>query len=211
MLCGKGRIKSVEMKRVVSGLTVAGLLFVAGGCKSSSSDVKLPRRATQAEINQKAATALQELYRSMPFAKTLVPKVKAILVFPQVYKAGLFFGGQYGNGVALSPAGIPLGYFNISAASYGLQAGGQQFSYALFVMTDEAIEYMKKTEGWEVGVGPSVVLVDEGIAKTLTTTTAKEGVYAFVFGHKGLMAGIGIQGSKITRINPEPGNAPAAK
>ena len=201
------------MNRVMSGFMAVGVgvMLVGVGCTSSSSDVKLPRRATQAEINQSAATALQELYRSMPFSKTLVPKAKAILVFPQVYKAGLMIGGQYGNGVALSPSGVPLGYFNISAASYGFQAGGQQFSYALFVMTDEAVEYMKKTEGWEVGVGPSVVLVDEGLAKSLTTTTAKDGVYAFIFGHKGLMAGIGIQGSKITRINPEAGGAPVVK
>jgi len=199
------------MKHVMSSLALIGLMLVFTGCQSGSSDVKLPRRATQAEINQNAATALQELYRSMPFAKTLVPKAKAILVFPYVYKAGFIVGGQSGNGVALSPAGVPLGYFNISAASYGLQAGAQKFSYALFVMTDEAIEYMKKTEGWEVGVGPSVVLVDEGVAKTLTTTTAKDGVYAFIFGQKGLMAGIGIQGSKITRITPEAGTAPVIK
>jgi len=197
------------MNRVVSGLVVVGvgLMLVTSGCQSGSSDVKLPRRATQAEINQNAANALQDLYKTMPLAKTLVPKAKAILVFPSVYKAGFIIGGQSGNGVALSPSGIPLGYFNISAASYGFQAGAQAFSYALFVMTDEAIQYMKKTEGWEVGVGPSVVLVDEGIAKTLTTTTAKDGVYAFIFGQKGLMAGIGIQGSKITRINPAPGEA----
>ena len=199
------------MKRVMSGLVLAGLMLVAAGCQSGSSDVKLPRRATQAEINQSAATALQELYRSMPFSKTLVPKAKAILVFPSVYKAGFIIGGQSGNGVALSPAGTPLGYFNISAASYGLQAGAQQFSYALFVMSDEAIQYMKKSAGWEVGVGPSVVLVDEGLAKTLTTTTAKKDVYAFIFSQKGLMAGIGIQGSKITRINPDAGSVPAAR
>ncbi len=195
------------MKSYVPGLMLGCLMLVTAGCQSSSSDIKLPRRATQTEIKQNAATALQELYRCMPFAKTLVPKAKAILVFPHVYKAGFIIGGQSGNGVALSPDGVPLGYFNISAASYGLQAGAQQFSYALFVMTDEAIEYMRKTEGWEVGVGPSVVLVDEGVAKTLTTTTGKEGVYAFIYGHKGLMAGIGIQGSKITRINPASGTA----
>ncbi len=195
------------MKRVVSCLFLVGLMLVNAGCESSSSDVKLPRRATQAEINQSAATALQELYRTMPFSRTLVSKAKAILVFPQVYKAGFIIGGQSGNGVALAPDGRPLGYFNISAASYGLQAGAQQFSYALFVMSDEAIEYMKKSEGWEVGVGPSVVLVDEGLAKTLTTTTAKKDVYAFIFSQKGLMAGIGIQGSKITRINPDAGSA----
>jgi len=199
------------MKHVVASLVLFCLLLVSTGCQSGSSDVKLPRRATQAEINQNAATALQELYKSMPFAKTLVPQAKAILVFPYVYKAGFIVGGQSGNGVALSPAGIPLGYFNISAASYGLQAGAQKFSYALFVMSDEAIEYMKKTEGWEVGVGPSVVLVDEGVAKTLSTTASKDGVYAFIFGQKGLMAGIGIQGSKITRINPEAGTAPVIK
>lgn len=199
------------MKRVMSGLVLAGLMLVAAGCQSGSSDVKLPRRATQAEINQSAATALQELYRSMPLSKTLVPKARAILVFPSVYKAGFIIGGQSGNGVALSPGGTPLGYFNISAASYGLQAGAQQFSYALFVMSDEAIQYMKKSAGWEVGVGPSVVLVDEGLAKTLTTTTAKKDVYAFIFSQKGLMAGIGIQGSKITRINPDAGSVPAAR
>ena len=193
------------MKSSVWALVTLGVTVCLCGCQSSSSDVKLPRRATQAELNQNAATALQELYRSMPLSKTLVPKAKAMLVFPKVYKAGFMIGGQAGNGVALSPSGAPLGYFNMSAASYGLQIGAQQLSYVLFFMSDEAIEYAKNSKGWEVGVGPSVVLVDEGVAKTLTTTTAQKDVYAFIFGQKGLMAGIGIQGSKITRINPDPG------
>lgn len=201
------------MNRVISGLLVVGvgLTLVGSGCTSSSSDVKLPRRSTQAELNQSAATALQELYRSMPLSKTLVPKAKAILIFPRVYKAGFIIGGQSGDGVALSPTGVPLGYFNISAASYGLQIGAQGLSYALFFMSDEAIEYAKNSKGWEIGVGPSVVLVDEGVAKTLTTTTAQKDVYAFIYGQKGLMAGIGIQGSKITRINPDAGSAPVVK
>ncbi len=199
------------MKCVVSGLVLVCLMLVTAGCESSSSDVKLPRRSTQAELNQSAATALQELYRSMPISKTLVPKAKAILIFPRVYKAGFIIGGQSGDGVALSPTGVPLGYFNISAASYGLQIGAQGLSYALFFMSDEAIAYARNSKGWEIGVGPSVVLVDEGIAKTLTTTTAKKDVYAFIYGQKGLMAGIGIQGSKITRINPEAGSAPVVK
>ncbi len=193
------------MKSSMWALVVLGVTVCLCGCQSSSSDVKLPRRATQAELNQNAATALQELYRSMPLSKTLVPKAKAILIFPRVYKAGFIIGGQSGDGVALSPAGVPLGYFNISAASYGLQIGAQGLSYALFFMSDEAIAYAKNSKGWEVGVGPSVVLVDEGVAKTFTTTTAQKDVYAFIYGQKGLMAGIGIQGSKITRINPDPG------
>jgi lipid-binding SYLF domain-containing protein len=95
-----------------------------------------------------------------------------------------------------------VAYYNISAASYGLQAGIQEFGYAMFLMTDSARAYIDKSKGWEIGVGPSVVVVDAGVAKSLTTTTAKDDVYAFIFSQKGLMAGIGIQGSKITRINP---------
>jgi lipid-binding SYLF domain-containing protein len=182
---------------------VVSVMLVTAGCQSQSSDIKVGR-ATKTEINQRAATELQDLYVTMPFAKTLLPKVKQILIFPKVIKAGFMVGGQTGDGVALSSGGIPLGYYNISAASYGLQIGAQGFSYAMFLMTDEAVAYVKKTGGWEIGVGPSVVLVDEGVAKTLTTTTAKSDVYAFVFNQKGLMAGIGIQGSKITSINPEP-------
>jgi lipid-binding SYLF domain-containing protein len=113
----------------------------------------------------------------------------------------LLAGAQTGNGVLLI-GGKPAGYYNISAVSYGLQAGGQEFSYALFFMTDSALNYLKRTHGWAVGSGPSVVVVDRGAAASLTTTTMKQDVYAFPFGASGLMAGIGIEGSKITEINP---------
>lgn len=72
----------------------------------------------------------------------------------------------------------------------------------MFFMTPDALDYLNNSAGWEIGVGPSIVVVDEGVAKTLTTTTAKDDVYAFIFGQKGLMAGLGLQGSKITRMNP---------
>jgi lipid-binding SYLF domain-containing protein len=81
-----------------------------------------------------------------------------------------------------------------------LQAGLQEFGYALVFMTDAALQYLDRSEGFEIGVGPSIVVVDEGVAKTLTTTTAREDVYAFIFGQEGLMAGLGLQGSKITRM-----------
>ncbi len=125
-----------------------------------------------------------------------------MLVFPDVLKAGLIVGGQYGKG-ALRVDGKTSAYYNTVAASYGLQAGAQSFGYAMFFMTDEALEYLNKSSGWEVGVGPSVVVVDEGVARSLTTTTAKEDVYVFFFDQSGLMAGLGIQGSKITKINPD--------
>ncbi len=141
------------------------------------------------------------LYETELVPRLLREKAKAVLVFPSILKAGFIIGGQGGNG-ALIENGKTVAYYNIAAASYGLQAGVQEFGYAMFLMTDSARKYIDKSDGWEIGVGPSVVVVDAGAAKSLTTTTAKDDVYAFIFSQKGLMAGIGIQGSKITRINP---------
>jgi len=91
--------------------------------------------------------------------------------------------------------------YNSVAASYGFQAGIQKFGYAMFFMSDSAMKYLDKSDGWEIGTGPSIVIVDVGAAGSLTTTTAKSDIYAFFFSQKGLMAGIGLQGTKITRIN----------
>lgn len=157
---------------------------------------------TAAEIDREADTALKHLYASTPAAKELANGAKGILVFPDVIKAGLILGGQYGEG-ALRVDGQTVGYYNTVAASYGLQAGAQKFGYALFFITDSAFEYLKKSSGWEIGVGPSVVVVDEGLASSLTTSTAKDDIYAFFFDQKGLMAGMGLQGAKITQITPD--------
>lgn len=158
--------------------------------------------ATASEIDREVSVALEKLYSHTPVSVKLAKIAKGILVFPDVIKAGLIVGGQYGEG-ALLIGGKTAGYFNTAAASYGLQAGAQSFGYAMFLMTDSALRYLKETDGWEVGVGPSVVVIDQGVARDLTTTTAKEDVYTFIFDQKGLMAGLGIQGSKISRINPE--------
>jgi len=156
--------------------------------------------ATAAEIDSDVNSSLQKLYDRTPAAKELSKVAKGILVFPGIIKGGLIIGGQYGEG-ALRKEGKTVGYYNTVAASYGLQAGVQKFGYALFFLTDSALEYLEKSDGWEIGVGPSVVIVDEGVAKSLTTTTAKSDIYAFFFDQKGLMAGIGLQGTKVTRIN----------
>ena len=152
-----------------------------------------------AELREDAAGALAHLYKTRPEAKELGAKAKAILVFPNIVKAGFMFGGQMGDGVLIRNGRV-LGYYNSLAASYGLQAGAQGFGYALFLMTDSAVNYLDKSEGWEIGVGPSLVIVDEGAAKNITSTTLKNDIYGFIFDQKGLMAGIGIQGTKVTRI-----------
>ena len=101
-------------------------------------------------------------------------RAKGILVFPGIVKAGFLVGAQYGSGGALFKNGRTAGYYNIVAGSYGLQAGVQSFSYALFFMDNDSLNYLDRSEGWEIGVGPSIVVVDEGMAKSLTTTTLQK-------------------------------------
>ncbi len=158
--------------------------------------------AGAAELGSDANASLQQLYASVPAAKALGASANAILVFPKVTKAGLGVGGQYGEG-ALLKGGKAVAYYSTAGASIGLQAGAQTYSYALFFMNANALAQLDKADGFEVGVGPTVVVMDEGKAKTMTTTTAKDDIYAFIFGQKGLMAGLGVQGNKITKITPK--------
>lgn len=154
---------------------------------------------TEAELRANADSALQALYRTNPLAEGISHKAKAVLVFPNIVKAGFVFGGSYGEGV-LFKDGKFSGYYNTVSGSWGWQAGAQSYGYALFLMNDKAVRYLEKTSGWEIGVGPSVVAVNEGVAKNLTTTTLKDDAYAFVFDQKGLMASLSIEGTKISRV-----------
>jgi lipid-binding SYLF domain-containing protein len=155
-----------------------------------------------AEIDRAVDEALQKLHADSPAATELSKVAKAVLVFPSIVKGGVIIGGQYGEG-ALRKEGKTAAYYSTVAASYGLQAGVQKFGFAMFFMDESSLAYLSKSEGWEVGVGPNIVIVDKGMARTLSTTTAKEGIYVFSFDQRGLMAGLGIQGSKITKITPK--------
>jgi lipid-binding SYLF domain-containing protein len=159
--------------------------------------------ASGRQISADSVRALHLLYASQVKARDLAGRATAILVFPKIIKAGLLVGGQGGDG-ALLVGGKTEAYYNIFAASFGLQAGAQTFSYALFFMNAASLEYLRNSDGWAVGTGPSVVVVDKGMAASMTSTTVTQDVYAFAFGQRGLMAGIGIEGSKITHMNPGP-------
>ena len=157
------------------------------------------RAASAAEINRDANKVLEKLYKKSSSAKALGEKAMAILVFPSITKGGFMVGGQYGEG-ALIKEGKTIAYYNTVSASYGLQAGVQKYGYVLFFMTDSAREYLDRSDGWELGTGPSIVIVDEGKAGGISTTTGRADVYAFMFDQKGLMGGLGLQGTKITKI-----------
>ncbi len=155
--------------------------------------------ASVEDLNRDADHALQMLYRTNPVARDISQRAKAVLIFPNIVKAGFIFGGAYGEGELKQGARID-NYYNSFTGSWGLQAGGQSYGYAVFLMSDKAIRYIHETHGLEIGVGPTVVVVNEGIAKNLSTSTLKDDAYAFIFDQQGLMAGISIEGTKISRV-----------
>ena len=158
--------------------------------------------ATAYELDRDAREALRVLYARNPKAVEIANQASACLVFPTIVKAGFIFGAQGGEGCLISNGGT-IGYYHTAAVSYGLQAGVQKYGYVLFFMNHHAMKYLDRSGGWEVGVGPSIVVVDTGAGKNTNTTTLQKDIYAFIFDQKGLMAGLGLQGSKITRYTPD--------
>lgn len=184
----------------MTGIGVRGL--VIGMALLVGSPAGLAEESSKAaQISRDARAALSKLVAGDAGAKAISEKAVAVLVFPSIIKGGLIIGGQYGEGVLLK-AGKSVAYYSTAGASYGLQAGAQQYGYAMFFMNKGALRQLDNTNGFEVGVGPTVVVADEGFGKSTTTMNFDKDIYAFVFSQAGLMAGLGLQGNKITRIKP---------
>jgi len=169
-------------------------------CAAASFGMATAAQAADAKVlEQDARAAMQVLYAGSPGAKALGERSKGMVVFPKVVKAGLVVGGQSGDGVLMVGNKV-VGVYNTSAVSVGMQAGAQSFGYGLFFMTDKALADFRNSQNFQIGVGPSVVFIDEGVAKDVNTLTTQADVYGVIFDQKGLMAGVGVQGSKITRL-----------
>lgn len=157
--------------------------------------------ASAAQIERDVRIAARQLYANNPEARALARQAEAVLIFPSIVKAGFLFGGSFGEGALLEHAHIS-GFYATAAASYGFQAGVEQYGYALFFMDHASLSYLKRSRGWAIGAGPSVTVLNKGFTKSLSTTNLQKGVYAVFFNQQGLMAGAALQGSKITRIFP---------
>ncbi len=153
------------------------------------------------QLTENGVRALHQLEAEQPRSRFFAHHAKAVLIFPSVLKAGFVFGGETGNGVLLVN-GQPAGFYNLTGGSWGLQIGGQDFSYALFFMTNSSLDYLKRSGGFSAGTGPSITVINAGAAAEANTTTLSQDVYAFPFNGKGLMADLTLQGTKITRIHP---------
>ena len=179
------------------GILLATTFALAG--VGAMGAVNAARAETAADLNSESDHALQMLYKSNPAAKAIAEKATAILIFPKIIKAGLVFGGAFGEGEMKQGAAVD-GYYNSVTGSWGLQAGAQSYGYVVFLMNQKAVDYIHKSAGFELGVGPTVVVVNQGVAENLSTSTLKDDAYAFIFDQEGLMLGVSIEGTKISKI-----------
>jgi lipid-binding SYLF domain-containing protein len=157
--------------------------------------------ASAAVIDAKVDAALQQLLAQSATAQALNARAVGVLVFPQIVKGGFGFGGQFGEG-ALRVGGGTAGYYSIAGGSFGFQIGAQAFSEAIFFMTPEALRYLDRSQGFQLGADASVAVINEGVAVDANSSTLRQPIVVIAFGQQGLMAGAVIAGSKISRIHP---------
>lgn len=194
----------MNLKLIALALASISTLALVPSCANDPLTRANGAASSASQISRDSRAALRSLYAQNSAARALGQRAKGVLVFPSVVKGGFMVGAQAGNGAMIRDTGEISGFYQTTAASYGLQAGIQEFGYALFFMDDSAYRNLNRSGGWELGSSPSLVVVDKGVAGSLTTATINKGTYAFFFNQRGLMGGLGLQGSKITRIHPKP-------
>jgi lipid-binding SYLF domain-containing protein len=170
------------------------IALVLGGSVNASAH-------SAAKLERLSIKALHHLYEQNAKARTLGERAVAVLVFPEVLKAGFMVAAQRGDGV-LFKNGQVAGYYNMTSAGYGIQAGIQKLSYALIFMDEDSLKYLKKSDGLDIGSAPGLVMGDQGFSGSISAASFQHGIAAFIWGQQGLMGGLGLQGTKITRYTP---------
>jgi lipid-binding SYLF domain-containing protein len=174
---------------------LAGFALLAGTALAACSTTENQR----SDLDARAAATRDELFRTVPAARSLAADSAGVLVFPSVTQAGFVVGGQYGEGV-LFKGGVPAGYYNIAGGSFGLQIGAQSFSQVYMFTTAEALRTFESTKGLEVGAGLDFAVANIGTSGEISSSTLQKPVVIWVFGQQGLMAGIKVEGQKITQL-----------
>jgi len=153
------------------------------------------------QIDAEVDMALEQFHSEVQGSSSFVQKsVKGMLIFPKVIKVGMGIGGEYGEGV-LRIDGQNVIYYSTAAASIGLQLGAQSKNIIVAFLTDEALAKFQKSDGWKVGVDGSVAVIDWGVGKDISNATFNKPVIGFIFGNKGLMYNLTIEGSKFSKID----------
>jgi lipid-binding SYLF domain-containing protein len=159
----------------------------------------LSRAETAKEIDVSVDVALENFVKDVRGAKDFLQASKGVLVFPRVYKAGFWFGGEYGEG-ALRIGGKTADYYNMASGSFGFQFGAQVKTVILVFIDEDALAHFRKSEGWKAGVDGSVAVVDVGVGQAIDSTTFQQPIIGFIIDQKGLMLNLTLEGSKFTKI-----------
>jgi lipid-binding SYLF domain-containing protein len=186
------------MNKRVFVASLAALMVFASGCTTTGPGSGDPA-ARRTSINASVDNALAELYRQVPGSKDLVGRAQGVLVFPAVLEAGFIVGASRGDG-ALRKGGKTVSFHRTTAGSIGLQAGAQSTAMFLLFMTEDALRNFENSRGWTAGVDASVTVISVGASAQMTTATAQQPVIGYVLSNSGLMAGVTVDGARITRL-----------
>jgi len=182
-------------KRVFTILAFAACLtFISMGFLATTSPAK-----TAKEINSEVNAALKLFSQHVKGGKEFLNAAKGVLVIPNIVKAGLGVGGEYGEG-AMRIGGKTVEYYSLAAGSVGFQIGAQKTNLVLVFMQEEALKNFLRSSGWKAGVDGSVAFIDVGAGKSLDTVNVKDPIVAFMFGQRGLMANATVEGAKFTKL-----------
>jgi lipid-binding SYLF domain-containing protein len=191
------RLKSKRLWKSMKPAALFLAAFLVAGVAAESAWAK-----TAQEINASVNACLDRFYKQVKGGKEIAAKAKGVLVMPNVVKAGLIVGGEYGEG-ALRVGGKTASYYNIASGSVGFQIGGEAKDFVILFMTDAALKQFQASKGWEVGLDGNVALVNIGGGERVDFTKMNDPIIGFVFDVKGLMADISLKGAKFTKITPK--------
>jgi len=155
--------------------------------------------SSRGEIDTRVATALAELYDTVPGAREVGAQSAGFLIMPRVNEGSLVYGASYGEG-ALIIQGATVDYYSVASASLGFQIGAQRYRHALFFMTPEALADFRTSDGWELGLDAEYAIPNRGGAASITTSTFNKPIYAVIYGQEGIIVGASVEGNKYSRI-----------
>jgi lipid-binding SYLF domain-containing protein len=194
-------ISSLFRSSSLAVVTVVSACLLSVGCTTTLPNQNESSRVDRHEINNNVDAALSKLYETVPSSHEMVHRAKGVLIFPTVLQAGFVVGGEYGKG-SLRVGNVTEGYYRLTAGSVGWQIGAQSKAIVLVFMTQDALEKFRHSEGWDVGADATVALATIGANGDIDSNTAQKPVVGFVVTNAGLMAGVSLQGAKISKIAP---------
>lgn len=182
-----------------AGLALASSAALLGAC-TTTPDTPVDKTARRRELDAASTGALDKLYSTVKGSRELASRARGILVFPNTVSAGFFVGGEYGDGV-LRVGNTTRGFYRTISGSLGWQIGAQSKALILMFMTQDALDKFVASNGWQAGVDATVAIAKVGANGQLDTNTAQQPIVGFAVTNAGLMAGLSLEGTKVTKLD----------